>query len=199
MHRSDACEFLYDRPERVDPPDHNAFVSKIQDRKRFTTVTADRGDVLLLHGLLPHTNSVNHLLVARIISSPHAILKGNLELDRADGQYVSRIEPRLYAEADEQSPIETAILRALDRPEGIPEYLPTRERLFYYPRTVAFKRAKVAEELERMLAAAKARGLGSESVTSVYLRGEEAMRNHERRNGYHLPVGPNGVNVVQQK
>ncbi len=46
------------------------------------------------------------------------------------------------------------------------------------------------EELERMVAHAKSKGLGPESVDSVYLRGPEAIKEHERRNGYDKEDGP---------
>ena len=87
------------------------------------------------------------------------------------------------------------ILNALSR-TSIPEYIPTRPRVATYPRTAYFKRSRVRAELERMIAAATARGEGPESVDSVYLRGEEAIREHERRNGYDKEWGVNGV---QQK
>lgn len=44
-----------------------------------------------------------------------------------------------------------------------------------------------------MLADAKSKGLPPESVDSVYLKGEEELKVHERRNGYDLEWGPNGV------
>ena len=44
-----------------------------------------------------------------------------------------------------------------------------------------------------MLADAESRGLGPESVDSLCLRGDEAIREHERRNGYDQALGPNGV------
>jgi hypothetical protein len=44
-----------------------------------------------------------------------------------------------------------------------------------------------------MIAAAKAKGLGPDSVDSIYLKGEDAMRAHERRNGYDRPHGPGGI------
>lgn len=77
--------------------------------------------------------------------------------------------------------------------ESIPEYKPTRERISYYPRTAFFKRERVKIELERMIAAAEARGGPADDVDSVYLRGEEAIKEHERRNGYDKAYGPNGV------
>jgi hypothetical protein len=97
-----------------------------------------------------------------------------------------------------QSIVEQTILRALNR-SSIPEYTATRPRLFYYPRTAGFKRAKVQEELNRMIAAVKAQGLDESAVDSVYLKDEAAMEEHKRRNGYHLPIGPNGLNMVQHR
>lgn len=75
----------------------------------------------------------------------------------------------------------------------MPEYKPTRERLAFYPRTAYFKRERVAEELKRMQADAVSRGLPPESVDSIYLQGEAAIREHERRNGYDKAIGPTGV------
>lgn len=77
--------------------------------------------------------------------------------------------------------------------ESIPEYIPTRPRESFYPRTAFFKREKVKPELDRLIAAAKAKGLDVSSVDSVYLRGDEAIREHERRNGYDKAFGRNGV------
>lgn len=39
----------------------------------------------------------------------------------------------------------------------------------------------------------EAAGGDADKVDSVYLRGEAALREHERRNGYDRPVGANGV------
>ena len=44
-----------------------------------------------------------------------------------------------------------------------------------------------------MIAAAAAEGLGRDSVDSIYLKGEEAIREHERRAGYDLAHGPGGI------
>jgi len=76
---------------------------------------------------------------------------------------------------------------------SIPEYKPTRERLAFYPRTAYFKRERVKAELERLIAAAEKEGKPASSVDSIYLRGEEAIREHERRNGYDKAIGPTGV------
>ena len=63
----------------------------------------------------------------------------------------------------------------------------------HFPRTAGFKRARIAEELARMMDAAEEKGLPRESVDSVYLKGEAAIAEHERRNGYDKAYGPNGV------
>lgn len=44
-----------------------------------------------------------------------------------------------------------------------------------------------------MLVDAESKGLTRANVDSVYLRGPEAMAEHERRNGYDLGWGPTGV------
>lgn len=88
-----------------------------------------------------------------------------------------------------QSLAEQVILRAMNR-TSIPEYKPTRERISFYPRTAYFKRERVREELERMIKHSNETG---EPVDSVYLRGEEAVLEHERRNGYDKSWGPTGV------
>jgi len=50
-----------------------------------------------------------------------------------------------------------------------------------------------------MLEHAKRNGLDPVTVDSVYLKGEEAIREHEKRNGYDLEFGPNGVMSSQQE
>lgn len=87
---------------------------------------------------------------------------------------------------------EQVILRALKR-TSIPEYKPTRPRLAHYPRTAYFKRARIAEEIERMKRFAEENGQSADSVDSVYLMGEEAISEHEKRNGYDQAYGPGGV------
>lgn len=44
-----------------------------------------------------------------------------------------------------------------------------------------------------MIKAAEAQGLGKESVDSIYLKGEEAIAEHEKRNGYDKAYPPTGV------
>ncbi len=44
-----------------------------------------------------------------------------------------------------------------------------------------------------MIKAAEANGLGPESIDSIYLKGPEAVLEHEKRNGYDKEFGPGGV------
>lgn len=92
------------------------------------------------------------------------------------------------------------ILRGLGR-ESVPEFKPTRERKFWYPRNAGFKRAYAEAELERMIAAAKAKGLDENSVDSVYLRkGTKEWEEFEKRNGFDKEVnGENGLLMQQHK
>jgi hypothetical protein len=45
------------------------------------------------------------------------------------------------------------------------------------------------------VAEAKQRGLGPDSVDSVYLKGEDALTEHEWRNGYDKAAGPGGLRL----
>ncbi|RSH91555.1 hypothetical protein EHS25_009854 [Saitozyma podzolica] len=164
---------LYDHPEGLDPPHElEDLCTHVKTCKRFTTVEAKKGDVFILHGLLPHSNNYNYLHYARVITNPHVNLREPYNLNRPDGDY---------------SLLEQVILRNLGR-DSIPEFKPTRERKFWYSRNITFKLNRVEGELERMIAAAKARGLGPKDVDSLYLRGEEAVEEFKRTNGLLLPV-----------
>lgn len=71
----------------------------------------------------------------------------------------------------------------------MPEFKPTQERKFWYPRNAGFKRAKAEGELQRMIAAAEAKGLLESSVDSIYQRrGTKEFDEFERRNGFDKKV-----------
>jgi hypothetical protein len=80
--------------------------------------------------------------------------------------------------------------------DSIPEYRATGERISYYPREAFTKRARVQDELDRMIAAAGKKGLPAESVQSIYQGSPESILEHEPRHGYDLPWGPYGVTYV---
>ena len=57
------------------------------------------------------------------------------------------------------------------------------------PRNAGFKRKKAEAELERMIAAAKAKGLDESAVDSIYLRqGTKEFEEFEKRNGFDKEV-----------
>ena len=149
--------------------------------------------MFITHQLLPHSHSANHLHYPRIITNPHVSLKEDLSLNREDGQYVS--DPASKVALTKQTLCEQVILRALGR-QSISEWRPTRERLAHYPRTAYFKRARIEQELDRLAEQAKVSG---QSVDSIYLKDEAAILEHEKRNGYNLDYGPNGVMSSQQE
>lgn len=72
--------------------------------------------------------------------------------------------------------------------------------MYWYPRNWAFKEAKILDELEAMIAAAKARGLDETAVDSIWLKGEQARKDFDRRNGMLLPVHAEaGLELNQHK
>jgi len=176
------CQAFYEHPEGEDSPfEIIKPYANITQNDHYTYLEGKAGDVIITHDLLPHAASPNRKHFARVITNPHTSLIDHLHLHREDGDYTLA---------------EQVILHHLGR-TSIPEYIPLRPRISYYPRNGFFKRARVADELERMIAAAKARGLPPESVGSIYQGTEEEIREHEKRNGYDKPWGPKGVQLIQ--
>jgi hypothetical protein len=97
-----------------------------------------------------------------------------------------------------KSLLEQVILRNLGR-ESVPEYKPVRERKFWYPRNAGFKRAKAQDELKRMLAAAKAKGLSEDAVDSIYLRqGTKEFEEFEKHNGFDKEINEESGLLMEQ-
>ena len=84
-------KYLYDHPEGQDPPINQTHTKHVQQCHEFKQITAKAGDVILLHGLLPHSAGPNYLHYARVISNPHVALAKEHELYREDGNYVGRV------------------------------------------------------------------------------------------------------------
>lgn len=82
-------KYLYDHPEGLDPPINGANCQHIKNCEHFSTLVAQKGDVVLLHGLLPHVASPNYLHYARVITNPHVSLHSPYDLNRPDRNYVS--------------------------------------------------------------------------------------------------------------
>jgi len=176
-------KYLYDHPEGLDPPIPGDRVEHVKKScKEFSQVVAEKGDVFLLHGLLPHCAGPNYLHFARIISNPHVCMAQPHDFNRADGNY---------------NLIEQVILRGLGR-ESVPEWKPTREPAYWFPRNSGFKLAYAEIELQRMVDAAKAKGLPESSVNSLYQKqGTPEWDAYIKRNGYDLPINPKG-NLMEQ-
>jgi hypothetical protein len=60
--------------------------------------------------------------------------------------------------------------------------------MYWYPRNWTFKEKKIRDELDAMIAVAKAKGLDERDVDSIWLQGEQARKDFDRRNGMLLPV-----------
>lgn len=91
---SGVVQHLYAHPEGLDPgltTDH--ICDGIKSCEEFAQVVAKKGDVFILHGLLPHVAGFNFLHYARVITNPHVTLKDPYSLNRPDGDYVSLAVP----------------------------------------------------------------------------------------------------------
>jgi len=164
-------KFLYDHPEGVMPEDRQGMgmYEHIKQCNEFKQFTAKAGDTLLLHAHLPHATGKNHIRAQRVIANPHVTLKEPFNFNRAN--------------PEDYSLVEQVILRGLKR-DSVPEYKPTRPRERVYPRNYVAKFARVRGELERMVRAAEKEGKSRDEVDSVYLKGEEAIKIHNVRNGF---------------
>ena len=171
------CQWLYDHREGLDPPlpYRETVCARATEGKRFTKLTAKKGDIIITHGRLPHTVGINRRHYARVIANPHISLKEPMNFDRPDGNY---------------SLVEQKILKSLGR-TSVPDFKPLRPRKLYYPYRQDAKRPKAAEEVSRMEAAAVAKGLPKESVGSYYQKqGTPEFAEFERRNGFDLTLRP---------
>ena len=82
-------KYLYDHPEGLDPSIRARNIPDMTTgHEQFSTVVAKKGDVILLHGLLPHTASPKFLHYALVISNQHISLHSPYSLNREDGNYV---------------------------------------------------------------------------------------------------------------
>ena len=84
------CKRLYDQPEGLDPALTATDLSRgVYQCNEFRAAEGKKGDVFILHGLLPHTASYNYLHYARVITNTHVTLRKPLELARPENDYVS--------------------------------------------------------------------------------------------------------------
>jgi hypothetical protein len=115
------ARYLAAHPAGVEP---GVFGSLIEQCREFEEITAQAGDVVLLHPFMLHAVSQNTLRAPRFISNPILMLKKPMQFSRADGEY---------------SLVEQATLRALgverfdfhataERHSDVPEWLIRTQR-----------------------------------------------------------------------
>ncbi|KAH9920464.1 uncharacterized protein B0H18DRAFT_593712 [Fomitopsis serialis] len=128
----------YENPK--DHPEHLDFLKEIKDCERFAEMTGEIGDVVLLHPLMLHTASKNHLREARIITNPPVSLKAPFNFNREN--------------PDDFSLVELKTLRAL----GVDrlDFKPTTERRRVVPRRVLLQQKMLEEEKKRLEALQRA-------------------------------------------
>jgi len=176
-------KFLYDRPQGVDAGERNqiGMYEHVKQCSKFHQFEAKAGDTLLLHAHLPHATGPNYRRAHRVIANPHVTLKDPFNLNRSN--------------PEDYSLVEQVILRSFGR-TSIPEYIPTQPRERYYPKNYVAKFARVRGELERMVHEAEKQGKSRAEVDSVYLKGIDAIREHNVRNGFGTTVQESQLIVV---
>ena len=87
---SGVCKHLYGQPKELDPAlTARDLTNGVFNCDVFAAVEAKKGDVIVMHGLLPHCVSYNYLHYARVITNVHVMLREPLRLNRPDQNYVS--------------------------------------------------------------------------------------------------------------
>jgi hypothetical protein len=121
------------RPELGDPLPTKALIEQCRD---FREATGRAGDVYLMHPFMLHTQSANHLGRARFITNAPVHFRAPMRFDRE--------------RAEDHSPVELAILRAL----GVDRFpfAPTRERIGIAPHRLIKERELLAAERARAAA-----------------------------------------------
>jgi len=166
------AQWLYDRPQGTNiwlkDEDGKRALDCIQTCSRFTEMTGKKGDVILMHPLMPHSSAKNHNRNIRIISNPAVSVTEPFNFNRED--------------PSEYSLVELKTLKALGKTSLPGWHITTpREQFRSTTATQAYKDLLVRRELERMQNYAKITG---EKVDSAWLD-EELTKKHE---GAHVTV-----------
>lgn len=124
----------YEDPKK--DPGYWSHLEAIQRCSKFVELTGEVGDVVLMHPLMLHSASKNHLRIPRVITNPPVALKQPFVFSREN--------------EDDYSLVEKKTLRAL----GVDRlnFKPTTERRTVVPARVAIQK-KMEEEERRRLAA----------------------------------------------
>lgn len=129
------AKHLAAHPDGVMPEDlvEEAYTEAIQS-KRFVELTGQVGDVVLMHPLMPHSASKNHLRIPRIITNPPVGLREPFKLKRE--------------RAEDYSLVEKKTLVALGLEEL--DFEPTTERRRIVPERVLRQQKMLEEETKRL-------------------------------------------------
>jgi len=158
------AKWLYEHPEgalpRLESADGSRAIDCIKDCNRFSEMTGNKGDVILMHPFMPHSAAKNHLRNIRIIANPAVSVNQPFNFDREDGDY-SLVESKTLA------------LLGKDR---LPGWKITSERQRWRPASAgqAWKDTLVRRELGRLIDHSKKTG---EPVESLWLdESKKALR-----------------------
>lgn len=114
-------------------------LDEIKNCSHFVEMTGEPGDVVLLHPLMLHSASKNHLRTVRVITNPPVSLRAPFNFNRADPAEYSIVERKTLKELG---------VERLD-------FKPTTERRRIVPARVA-RQQKMLEDEKKRLAALEA-------------------------------------------
>ncbi|EJU05744.1 hypothetical protein DACRYDRAFT_75103 [Dacryopinax primogenitus] len=136
-----AARWLAEHPEGTMPASSGGFkfADLIPECKQFVEVTGKKGDVVLLHPLMLHSATKNHIQQPRFITNPPVAVKEPFNFNREN--------------PEDYSLVELKTLRALGKDRFPFKITGTRDHVTA-PR-VPFQQAILEEELERLVAYAK--------------------------------------------
>ncbi|KAI0044419.1 hypothetical protein FA95DRAFT_1608577 [Auriscalpium vulgare] len=119
--------------DKTQDPGHISLLAVAKTCSGFVEVTGAVGDVFLLHPLMLHSASRNHLRIPRVITNPPVALREPFQFNRADGKY---------------SVVERRTLKAL----GVESFAfqATTERRRVVPARVAAQQKMLEEERQRL-------------------------------------------------
>ncbi|KAL0578023.1 hypothetical protein V5O48_003973 [Marasmius crinis-equi] len=123
-----------------DDPDYISLLDTAQKCNLFVELTGEIGDVVLLHPLMLHSASKNHLRIPRVITNPPVGLKEPFKFDRE--------RPEDY------SLVERKTLKALGKDRF--DFRTTTERRKLVPKRAVDQAKVLEEEKQRLIAAGKA-------------------------------------------
>lgn len=126
---------VYAEDPSADPSPY-VHTETVKNCTQFAEMTGEIGDVVLMHPLMLHSASKNHLRDARVIINPPVALKEPFDFNRAN--------------PEEFSLVELKTLRAV----GVEklDFRPTTERRRIAPKSSAAKNTMLKEERERIAA-----------------------------------------------